>query len=225
MSEIQLTTPISQLEMPDKLRTRLQLNRCLTFADVMAIKPSDWDNVAAKVVNALKRFQKSNYATYRSLQPKAFHHNSQPNERLADERRFFVANNILNAYASAGKIYGADRSPAEVMAEIVEAADLFMEAFNQPKEEVAAAAESDTVADPAAAPIVADSPLVEAGEKILITEYKGTRGPQARNFKVGDEITVVSMTVADDTGVIEAKGVINDKSVRFNSRRYSWEEV
>lgn len=220
MSEIQLTTPISQLEMPDKLRTRLQLNRCMTFADVMAIKPSDWDNVAAKVVNALKRFQRSNHAIYRCLQPKGFHQNSQSKEHIDDERRFFVANNLLNAYASAGKISGTNRTPAEVMAEIVEVADLFMEAFNKQKEKAQAPAEPTSDAAPAS-----DSPLVEAGEKILITEFKGKRGPQARNFKVGDEITVVSMTVAEDSGIIEAKGIINDKSVKFNSQRYSWEEV
>lgn len=232
MSEIQLTTPIEQLEMPDKLRTRLQLNRCMTFADVMAIKPSDWDNVAAKVVNALKRFQKSNYAIYRSLQPKPQHSGQQSRERAADERRFFVANNILNAYASAGKLFAADRPTAEVMAEIVEAADLFMTAFNSSNAtEVEATPEPQQQPQPQQpqpaqpAMTVSDSPFVEPGMEILITEYKGKRGPKARNFKVGDKITIAAMKVKEETGVIEVRGSIDDKPVKFTSERYAWEEV
>ncbi|MCD8388493.1 MAG: hypothetical protein LUD17_16665 [Bacteroidales bacterium] len=137
MADISLNTRIDEIQMPDKLRTRLKMSHCNTFQQAMELDYSKWENVSGKVINAMKRFKDTYSDAYSVLLTKG--EESQPTpvilaDQPTDQRRFYVANNILNAYVSAGKLIGNGASYDSVMREIMRATDAFMEAYNSKTE-------------------------------------------------------------------------------------------
>lgn len=143
-----LDTKIEEFELHQRLHTRLVICRAKTFRDIMEINPADWKGVNPKVVNALRRFQNQYRNIYRQLlagcesttdtTAKVQSANTpaaKAPKSKNDERRFFVANNILNAYAQAGLLTNGDREAADMMREIIEAADAFMAEYEKDKNE------------------------------------------------------------------------------------------
>lgn len=140
-----LDTKIEEFELHQRLHTRLVICRAKTFRDIMEINPADWRGVNPKVVNALRRFQSQYRNIYRQLmadresipvapqQPTSNSTTKAPKSKN-DERRFFVANNILNAYAQAGLLINGEKNAADTMREIIEAADAFMAEYEKDTE-------------------------------------------------------------------------------------------
>lgn len=140
-----LDTKIEDFELHQKLHTRLVICRAKTFRDIMEINPEDWKGVNPKVVNALRRFQSQYRNIYRqlmaereSIPPADTQSIPAPTAKAPksknDERRFFVANNLLNAYAQAGLLTNGERDAADMMREIIETADAFMVEYEKDKE-------------------------------------------------------------------------------------------
>ncbi len=140
-----LDTKIEDFELHQKLHTRLVICRAKTFRDIMEINPEDWKGVNPKVVNALRRFQSQYRNIYRQLMaeresiPQADTQSiptptAKAPKSKNDERRFFVANNLLNAYAQAGLLTNGERDAADMMREIIETADAFMAEYERDKE-------------------------------------------------------------------------------------------
>lgn len=164
MTEITLSTPLSRIVMPDKLRSRLNILKCRTFRDAMEADPDKWENVSAKVVNAMKRFKKDYNDIYVSLfdadgsplPASTGTNNPNTENRLSsqklshnmnNDRRFFVANNLLSAYAAAG-LMPADKESLDIMmAKIMRQADAFIKAYDLPVEDSTAAQASATPID------------------------------------------------------------------------------
>ncbi|MCC8113329.1 MAG: hypothetical protein LIP03_04900 [Bacteroidales bacterium] len=169
MADISLNTRIDEIQMPDKLRTRLKMSHCNTFQQAMELDYSKWENVSGKVINAMKRFKDTYSDAYSVLLTKG--EESQPTpvilaDQPTDQRRFYVANNILNAYVSAGKLIGSETSYDTVMREIMRATDAFMEAYNSkteikisvPDMEIEPAQEAEAEAAPAQETEAEDAP-------------------------------------------------------------------
>ena len=138
-----LDTKIEEFGLHQRLHTRLVICRAKTFRDIMEINPADWKGVNPKVVNALRRFQNQYRNIYRQLtgigESAPGNTNTTPTSQAKapisknDERRFFVANNILNAYAQAGMLTSGGREASDLMREIIEAADAFMAEYEKDK--------------------------------------------------------------------------------------------
>lgn len=97
----------------------------------MAVNPKEWDDVNPKVVNALRRFQQSHAKLYQRLAPSPAHLQApSPN----DERRFFVANNILNALVASGELPLSADEAKPAMREIMRMADAFLHAYDRPED-------------------------------------------------------------------------------------------
>lgn len=151
MLEITLTTPLSRIVMPDKLRSRLNILKCRTFRDAMETDPDKWENVSAKVINAMRRFKKDYNDIYVNLfdaegNPIVFptsSNNSKPvvqdgmtamktTSASSSDHRFFVANNLLNAYVASGQMPSEKEGLDVMMAKIMREADAFIRAYDMP---------------------------------------------------------------------------------------------
>lgn len=208
-SDIRLSTPLEEIHMPDKLRTRLQISGCSTFRDAMTLDYDAWENVSAKVVNAMKRFRDS-YSDLFSIQEKKEKDNVASSTSSTDdreERRFYVANNILNAYISSGQLLDSPLTYPEAMKKIMLAADAFLASF---------------YGEETGLPTADINPMADKGEEIRITAFTGQRAPANRSFQVGDTVTVTRMRQDSSSGIIKVTATLRGKEIKFDSSRYQW---
>ncbi len=258
MAEMELSTPIDGLEMPDRLKNRLRMCGCATFRDVMEEDYSKWMNVSAKVVNAIKRFKNQYGDIYSILLNRESNESKESNVNegatdmmkivdgdVRDNRRFYVANNILNAYISSGRLFDSDKSYKDCMTDIMRATDAFMEAYNDAGRKDDKCREAENTQDKETASdeeslseedsVIQElnrkeslmkaegvHPIVDKGEIIMLTKFIGKTKPTSKHFKIGDEVMVENMN-EDEAGVIKVIAIASNlKRVFFDSNHYEW---
>lgn len=197
MIEITLSTPLSRIVMPDKLRSRLNILKCRTFRDAMEADPDKWENVSPKVVNAMKRFKKDYNDIYVNLfdahgNPITVSTSSANCKPLVQDssiamkntyasgsdRRFFVANNLLNAYVASGQMPTEKEDIDVMMAKIMREADAFIRAYDMPNISEPKINETQSVAE-------------ASGEPVVSKPRRG-RKPKSEREKKGDRKTSTS---------------------------------
>ncbi|MCC8036780.1 MAG: hypothetical protein LIP02_01380 [Bacteroidales bacterium] len=239
--EITLNTPIEQLVMPDKLRRRLQMLRCFTFGEAMRQDYRSWDDVNVKVVNAMKRFKQEYANVYTSLLGSSA---EAPTQCVAwEERRFYVANNILNACIAGGQLDISSEGNSEellelAMSDVIRAADVFLKAFakeckpmeitldvdipdEDPDEE---GDEEEEEEEKEGAEKESPTPPARKGDWIEITRRLAhdKRGHQL--YTVGDKMRVRRVkTRADGTFMLLC--LFKGKEVQVRPGRFEWKVV
>ncbi|MCC8176261.1 MAG: hypothetical protein LUC85_01785 [Bacteroidales bacterium] len=208
--EISLNTPIEEMVMPDKLRRRLQMLRCFTFGEAMRQDYRQWDDVNVKVVNAMKRFKQEYANVYTSLLGSSA---EAPQQCVTwEERRFYVANNILNACIASGQLEIPTDDPTELlemaMNDVIRAADVFLDAFAKsskiagmeevhvediPDDDDDDDSDTEPINEPAEEP--AEEPVEEPAEEPAEGEV-----PPTLALKKGDWIEITRRTAKDHRG-------------------------
>lgn len=224
--EISLNTPIEQLVMPDKLRRRLQMLRCFTFGEAMRQDYRSWDDVNVKVVNAMKRFKQEYANVYTSLLGSSA---EAPTQCVAwEERRFYVANNILNACIASGQLEipaeGASEDLLEMaMDDVIRAADVFLRAFAKASKpvEVPLAEEAPEEGEEEDSPT---PPEMKRGDWVEITRRVTHDNRGQQRYTVGDRMQVQRFK-QDAKGDWELVAKMGGRSVHVRWSRFQWKVV
>ncbi len=235
--EISLNTPIEEMVMPDKLRRRLQMLRCFTFGEAMRQDYRTWDDVNVKVVNAMKRFKQEYANVYTSLLGSSA---EAPQQGVAwEERRFYVANNILNACIASGQLEIPTDDSSELLAlamnDVIRAADVFLDAFAKASKPAALedmpveglpndSEDEDSENASEEEEELPPTPSLKKGDWIEITRRiaKDHRGHQS--YKAGDRMRVLKV-IPEEGGQLLLHCSLGGKTVKVRSTRFEWRRI